>query len=198
MIEAYPLHWPENYPRSKSQKDSRFITTPGQARDFVKSEVQRIGGKQPIISTNVPLKADGDLRADWSKYKLDDTGVAVYFTLNGNQVCLCCDSYKKVWDNLKAVGRTIAALRQIDRDGVSDFLNRAFTGFKQLPSGNTNVHMPTCWEVLGISPTKDKSAINSKFRELSRTAHPDAGGDANFFDALVKAKNKALELSENI
>lgn len=191
MIEAYPLCWPNDYPRSKSQKDSRFTTTLGRARDYVKEEIRRIGGKNPVISTDVPLKNDGDLRADWQKYKLDDTGVAVYFEYYGSPVCLCCDTYKKVYDNLHAVGRTIEALRQIDRDGVSDFLKRAFTGFTALPEPGTAMKR-NCWDVLNLSATRDKEAIHNKYRELAKEMHPDKGGSTEAFCELQEARDEAI------
>lgn len=192
MVEAYPLYWPGEYPRTKHQKVSRFTTTLVKARDFVKDEIKRLGGKNPVISTNIPLKGDGDLRADWSKFRMDDTGVAVYFTHNGNQVCLCCDQYQKVWDNLHAVGRTIAALRQIDRDGVSDFLNRAFTGFKALPA-ESELPKKSIWEVLSMLPTHDTATITRQYRIRAKKAHPDAGGSQAEFIELQAAYTRAIE-----
>jgi hypothetical protein len=193
MVEAYPLHWPAGYPRSNKQKDSRFTTTLGKARDFVKEEIKRLKGKNPIISTDIPLKNDGDLRADWSRYKLDDTGVAVYFDLDGKQVCLCCDSYKKVWDNLHAIGRTIAALRQIDRDGVSDFLNRAFQGFKALPAAGEST-TESCWDVLQMNPTKNGAEITAQYKKLAFKLHPDQNsGDSVKMAILNVARKQATD-----
>lgn len=163
MIEAYPLCWPETYPRATKQKFSKFKTTPGSARDFVKDEIRRIKGSNPIISTNIPIKQNGDLYADWTRYKIEDHGVAVYFELDGNQVCLCCDTFDKFWWNLHAIGRTIEAMRQIDRDGVSDFINRAFTGFKAIAGPVVDY-----WKVLGIIETKDKDAINKAWKQKAK------------------------------
>lgn len=192
MIESYPLYWPAGYPRTTGQKYSRFKTTLGKARDFVKEEIRRIGGKDPIISTNIPVKQNGDMYADWQRYKTDDIGVAVYFTLNGNQVCLCCDNYHRIWDNLHAIGRTIEALRQIDRDGVSDFLNRAFTGFKALPT-ETEVPKKSIWDILSMLPTKDTSVITRQYRIRAKQVHPDAGGSHEAFTELQAAYDRAIE-----
>lgn len=194
MIEAYPLHWPIDYPRSSKQKDSRFKITLGAARDYVKEEIRMLEGSDPVISTNIPLKNNGELRADWSHFKLDDSGVAVYFNYKGNQVCLCCDTYKRVWENLYAVGRTIKALRQINRDGVSDFLNRTFSGFKSIPekAGNgTNA-----WMVLGIDKTTDASVIKKAYREKIKHLHPDRNtGDNEMFIAVTQARDEALKFT---
>lgn len=202
MVEAYPLHWPTEYPATPEhkRKDSRFKTTLGAARDFVKDEVRRMGGKNPVISANIPLKNDGDLRADWNRYKIDNPGVAVYFTYNNNPVCLCCDQYKRVWENLYAVGRTIEALRQIDRDGVSDFLNRAFTGFKALPEGSsTEPTTKPCWDILGIAITSDKDAIQKAYRKKVAVLHPDnlLTGDINQFHELQEAYRDAIHFAQS-
>lgn len=198
MIEAYPLCWPIGYSRSIQRKDSRFTTTLGQARDYVKAEIKRIGGKNPIISTNIPLKNDGNLRADWSKYKIDDPGVAVYFEYDGEQVCLCSDAYKRVWENLKGIGRTIEALRQIERDGVSDFLKRSFRGFKELPEERgVQTSVDNIWEILGITPTTDKEKIRKAYRAQAKKHHPDnAGGSQDMMARLNEAFESANYLAD--
>lgn len=190
MVEAYPLHWPAGYPRAPKRKDSRFKNTLAGARDFVKGEVKRLNGTGLVISTNLPVRNDGELYADVARYRIDDPGVAVYFTRDKQQVCLCCDTYTRVWENLQAIGRTIEALRQIDRDGVSDFLNRAFSGFKALPERASGKN---CWDVLGISQTKDLNAINQRYRELVKAAHPQNGGSQEQLDEVLEARNQALQ-----
>lgn len=190
MYEAYPLDWPADYPRSDSQKKSKFTTTLGKARDFVNAELKRLNATDAVISTNVPLKDNGDLRADWSRYKFDDTGVAVYFTRNDQQVVLCCDTYSKVWDNLHAIGRTIEALRQIDRDGVSDFLNRSFSGFKRLSEVTEALD---CFQILGIHRGATLKDVRDAYRALSKKFHPDVGGSSQKFNQLYEAYLQALK-----
>jgi methionine synthase II (cobalamin-independent) len=192
MVDAYPLCWPADYPRAVHKKTSRFKTSLARSRDFVKDEIRRIEGRDPVISTNVPLKNDGDLRADWSRYRIDDPGVAVYFIRNKQQVCLCCDTFSHVQNNLHAVGRTIEALRQIDRDGVSDFLNRTFSGFKGLPeftSAETDL-----WLILGLNvKPASVDAVHSAYKQRAKIVHPDIpGGSQASFQLLQEAYNKAL------
>jgi hypothetical protein len=193
MIEAYPLCWPHDYSRTPTNKirNSRFRTTLGAARDYVKAEIKRLDGKDPIISTNIPLKQDGDLRADWSRARIDDHGASVYFMRNKVQVCLCCDTYSKVWENLHAIGRTIEALRQIDRDGVSDFLNRTFTGFKALPE-SVVLNQKSIWEILGLTVKPGSiDAIHLAYKQKAKQLHPDLGGSAESFQELQTAYKQA-------
>lgn len=193
-MEAFPLQWPMGYTKTVEQKPSRFKITLKDARDLVKDEVGRMKGTDLIISSNVPLNANGDLRADWPKFNLDNTGVAVYFKNKGELVCLCCDHYKGVHENLYAVGRTIAALRQIERDGVSDFLKKAFAGFKALPE--TTIIQKSIWEILGLEKKPaNRSTVETAYRVQVKRVHPDvAGGSHEAFLELKNAYEKALSL----
>jgi hypothetical protein len=46
--------------------------------------------------------------------------------------------------------------------------------------------------LLGISRNATRAEIMTAFRTLAKTAHPDAGGDAAAFRALVAEKDRAL------
>ena len=76
MIQAYPLQWPVGYPRTKVPAHSKFNCTFYAAMTGVMDEVRKLGGKQLVISTNVPLRRDGLPR---SGQMPKDRGVAVYF-----------------------------------------------------------------------------------------------------------------------
>lgn len=54
MIEAYPLSWPQGYPRSARREHSRFQTSMANARDGLLEELRLMGARQIIISTNIP------------------------------------------------------------------------------------------------------------------------------------------------
>ncbi len=184
MITAYPLHWPVDYKRSQQRKNSRFKTTLGRARDVVIKELDRINAQNVIISTNIPLKQNGDMYADWQRYRNEDTGVAVYFTRNKQQIVLCCDTYTHIWENMHAIGRTLEALRQIDRDGVSDFLNRTFTGFKALPESTST---KPWYQVLIIPEDSSPLEIRQAFHRMAKLHHPDNGGNADTFNMICEA-----------
>lgn len=169
MIEAYPLCWPIGYERKSEQRKSRFKGTLGAARDFVQAEIERMKATDLIISTNIPLKQNGELYADWQRYRIDDHGVAIYFTINGEQKSLCCDTYKSIWENMYAIGRAIDALRMIDRDGVSEFLKRAFTGFKAIEGPGANNQ----WVILGIEQTNDKEGIKQAYYRQAKAWQAD-------------------------
>lgn len=131
MVTAYPLYWPKDIPRTYRPGKSGFKCTFAAARDGIIKEIKLMGGTNPIISTNIELKQNGLPYA--GQKQPEDKGVAIYFTYKKNQVVLSCDRWDKIESNLHAIRKTIDAMRGIARWGVSDMLERAFTGFKALP-----------------------------------------------------------------
>lgn len=193
MYEAFPLDWPLGFKRTEKnkRKSSQFKQTPGSAQDFLHSEVRRIGGKKLIVSTNIPVRKDGLMYADYITKRQEDPGVAIYFEMDGEQVSMCCDQYEKVLDNLYALGKSVEALRGIDRWGCSEFMKRAFTGFKAIPEKIDTSQ--TCWQILDLQPTRDEDLIKQMYRAQSKRHHPDAGGNTDKFDSLTKAYEQALQ-----
>jgi hypothetical protein len=175
-VEAYPLNWPENWPRTPRHQitGSRFDTSMALARDGLMREIEMLGGSYIVLSTNVRLKKDGMPYA--SDPEPMDAGVAVYFKFKGEQMCFACDRYFLVKENLQAIRKTIEALRGIERWGASDMMQRAFSGFLQLPApGKSKVRS---WrEVLEVGEgINDLEYVRHCFRRLSRLRHPDRGG----------------------
>lgn len=191
MIEAYPLCWPVGQKRTDKPTWSRFGShTLTQATKEVLLELDRMQCKDPIISTNIPLRKDGMPRADYQRRTITDYGVAVYFTRKGKQMVLACDKWDNIEDNLWAIARSIAAMRGLDRWGVSEVLERAFTGFTAIPE---STRTKSCWDILGITPTKDSTTIHARYRELAKEMHPDKGGSAAAFCELQDARDAAIK-----
>jgi len=186
MIEAYPLYWPENWSRTAPhhRQRSRFNTSMGMARDGLLYEARLLSGRNIVLSTNVPVRRDGLPYA--SAREPDDPGVAVYFDLNGEQRCIPCDKWDLVRDNLRAVEKTIGALRGLDRWGAKEMVDAAFRGFAALPPPGGH------WtEVLGVAHDATPDQIKSSYREKAKVLHPDAGGSVDQFQALQDAFKRA-------
>jgi hypothetical protein len=187
MIEAFPLTWPFSYPRCKSPQPGRFDTSFGQSRDAIVKEIKLLGGRDVVISTDIPLRNDGLPYANFSKPK--DAGVAVYFTFQKEQVVFACDKWNRIEDNMQAVRKTIEAIRGLDRWGVSDMLKRAFTGFRALPE---QTHTDTWFSVLDVAEDASISEIKEAYRKKAMQYHPDKGGDAKEFHKIKDAYEKAI------
>lgn len=198
--DAYPLQWPAGWPRTKAHARERgqFDGTLDQIRAALYREIDAISlGRDArfytirsttVISTNLPLRRDGEFMA--SARKPDDPGVAVYFTRKEKPLCFACDKYDEVWKNLRAIQKTIEAMRGIERWGSSTLLERAFTGFTALPEKS---HAGV-WETLGLDPdTATEKLVMDAWRGKAKTCHPDAsGGSRVLWDELDAAKNIAL------
>src|SRR5262245_28779592 len=100
-VEAYPLHWPVGWPRTKVPQRARFDGTFARIRDELWAEIDRLGGRYPVLSTNIPLKRDGMPYA--GQKEPQDTGVAVYFERRGRQMVFACDKWNRVQDNMRAI-----------------------------------------------------------------------------------------------
>ena len=178
-VTAYPLAWPAQYPRAKHLRTSAFDKHPfGRCRNTLKRELTNLGAKQIVLSSNVPLKQDGDPYARFGT--IEDRGVAVYFVYKGKTTVLACDTYDRIECNVWAIQKTVNYLRAIDRYGVSDFLASAFAGFKALPPGRGAEPPPTCWEILRITkPTATLESLRRAYAAVLREAHPDTSIDGN-------------------
>lgn len=176
-ISAYPLCWPKGQPRTKYRVSSRFRLSPDRCRREMLEQLRMLGTERVIVSTNVELRRDGHAYA--GRRPPDDPGVAVYWRdiYNGQQMCIACDQYTTVPENMNAIAKTVDALRAIQRHGGSQLLERAFTGFKALPAP-IEAGSPW-WEVLGVTPNATREQIRDAKLRLSRELHPDiTGGDA--------------------
>lgn len=132
-MNAYPLHWPANWPRAQFPEQSRFKTTFAKARDSLFKELERMKAKDVILSTNIQLTRDGLPYA--RRNQPDDRGVAIYFKFKGKDMTFACDRWVKVEENIQAIRKTIEALRGIERWGASDMIEKAFAGFVALEHG---------------------------------------------------------------
>lgn len=188
MITAYPLMWPEGWPRTEDRGYSQLARyTFGKARDEVIDELARLGATNLIISSNLQTRLDGLPYA--GQRQPEDTGIAVYFELDGNQQCIPCDKWTTVEQNLRAITKTIEALRGIERWGAKEMVNAAFRGFKALPAqGDTTIVMNEAWfDVLGVVQHATKDEIRKAYKQKARLYHPDAGGDEEEFNRIRKA-----------
>jgi hypothetical protein len=192
MIDAFPLQWPEGYKRTpeSARLKSRFMTSMDRAQRELRRQIDLLGAQDLIVSTNIPVRNDGLLYTDWMRRKIDDPGVAIYFVLSGEQQCLCCDNYPTIWENIYALAKGVEALRGIERWGISEFMKRAFTGFKALPSSDDN---KPWWEILGVNKTSAAETIKNAYRKKAMECHPDKGGTPEKFQRIQRAYEESQQ-----
>lgn len=164
----------------------RQNVTMNRARGFLLEELNRLGASNIVISSNLSLRLDGLPRA--GQRRPDDTGVVVYFTLKKDQKCFPCDKWNRVEDNIYAVGKTIEALRGIERWGSKQMVDATFNGFRALPDPDNK----PWYSVLGVDPRASQKEIMRAYRRLAKEHHPDCGGDPGEFDRVRKACQEGL------
>jgi hypothetical protein len=202
--QRYPLSWPRGWVRTPSPQrlqarfaqTSRSYSQDGQtswrrstplsvstATGRLQAELDRLGGREAILSTNVALRLDGMPRSD--QREPVDPGAAVYFKLKDKPRTLACDRWIRVADNIAAIAAHIEAIRAVDRYGVGT-LEQAFAGYAALPPATAE-----WWAVLGLQPSATFDQVEEAFRRLARHAHPDAGGSHDAMARLTAAREQA-------
>lgn len=188
MIEAYPITWPREFPRTAKPQPGKFQTTLAGALKNVEDSLRRFAadsGKKIeslVISSNVTLGAQ----------RPADPGVAVWFTWDGIQVCIPVDQYDRVEHNLQAIHHIVEARRTELRHGGLSIVRATFTGFRALPAPGKS--SAAGWRaVMGFAPELQptRAEIDLRFKQLRSERHPDKGGTAEAFDALQKAYEQA-------
>jgi hypothetical protein len=183
--QAFPLSWPNGIPRASSRSRSQFgAHTVVAAVKEIRRNITLLGGRLPVVSSNIPLRQDGDPYSNPGH--MNDPGVAVYFQLKGKPYCMPCDMWHTVEENLWAVAKHIEAMRGMQRWGVGS-IEQQFAGFKALAAGEN------WWDVLECLPTADPGIVDKQYRARLRSAHPDTGGSHEAMTRLNKAREEALE-----
>lgn len=182
---AFPLSWPVGKPRTPTHQRARSQFKIGfrQAQDELLAELGRMKASKIILSTNIQLRRDGLPYANLREP--EDPGVAVYFVAFKKSYAFACDQWQLTRDNLRAIGCHIAALRGIERWGVSS-VEEIFSPFA-LPES-----IPW-WSVLGVRQGASFEEVRAAYRRLSQECHPDVGGDRARWDLVSKAYAQAVE-----
>lgn len=180
---AYPLTWPSSWPRTDlaRRETSRRKSTLPNALKNLRSEINLLGGKNLILSSNATL---GNERPA-------DSGVVAYFIRDGENVAIPCDRWKTIAENVQAIAKTVEALRGIERWGAKHMVKAAFRGFAALPE---KASTRSFYDVLGI-PTGPltMAALDTAFRTSAILCHPDHGGTDAQMAELNEAYDQALK-----
>jgi hypothetical protein len=182
---AHPLHWPQGFPRTKEREQSRFKTTLSAALNNVTSSLSKFGKDSHKAVSGIVLSSNVTLGA----YSPADPGVAVWFTWEEQQLCIPCDRYKTVADNLQAIHHVIEARRTELRHGTLHLVRATFAGFKALPAP-PGKH----WRAVLALPsdaTLSRETVEIAYKQLAVVRHPDKGGTDAAMAELVNARDAA-------
>lgn len=203
-MDAYPLAWPEGWPRTDSAKlkDGRSTFArreyrSGQnwqssrpinfieAKDSLLTAVQALGGRAPVISSNYQVGRDGfPLKG---KRAPDDEAIAIYFTRAGKPYVMARDAYHRAEDNMRSLALALESLHTLERHGGGVMTEKAFQGFVALPAPK-RPH-----EVLGVSPTASHDEVRKAWRAKIADHHPDRTGTHDAAAELNAARDAMLK-----
>jgi hypothetical protein len=210
-VNAYPLAWPPGVPRTVAPLRSPFHEGKGDRKRLstaygeLRRQLKLLGAVTPVISSDIPLKADGTPYMDEGG---GQRAVAVYWHMREQRggatvmvpYSMPCDTFHRIADNMYAVAKTIEAMRAITRYGAAQTA-QVFAGFAALPPGEGEaapVVPPKPWrEVLGGAWPDGLDAgellvlAKSRYRRGADEAHPDRGGDAERMADLNRAWEEA-------
>lgn len=181
MTTAFPLSWPDQFPRSRHRERGQFRTKLGVALVNVETSLRRFGADSGKAVAGVVLSSNVTLGVP----RPADPGVAVWFTWDGAQRCIPVDRYDSPEANLQAIHHVLEARRVELRHGTLALVRATFAGFTALPAPSEE-----SWErVLGVARDASAAEVAAAFRAAAKLAHPDMGGS----DAAMARLNRAME-----
>lgn len=131
----------------------------------------------------------------------DDPGIAVWFEYKRLERVLACDRWYRPEENLRAIAKSIEAMRGLERWGVADVMERVFTGFATALPAGPPVERPWRDVLGGTWPGADLDAADvlaiakARHRRLISDLHPD-DPDHGDSTARVAEINAALDAAE--
>lgn len=192
------LMWPTKRPRTpleqrkvglfgkRSGHGATYTLTINDALERLDVHAFRIEGlRDPILTINAE---EHQLDWLWNQFRESDTAAALYFHLEDRPVCLPCDTYLTIADNIAAIAAHIEATRSIARYGVAS-VSEMFRNFVALQAPNST----PWWTVLQIDRTATIDEVNAAYRRLVKTRHPDHGGSTILMQELNIARAAALK-----
>lgn len=171
MRNPYPLQWPDGTFRRPAHRrePARFRVTLAEAIQDLLRELDLMHATNVVITSDLPTRSDG---LPYSSGRADDPGIAVWAVVDSRERVFTCDRWLTAAANVRAIGKTVEAIRGLGRWGGSDTITRALGGFAALPPGDSegtwsgknpdqiiqdiqDLGAPVGWrDVLGLTPAE--------------------------------------------
>lgn len=206
-ITASPLTWPNGWPRTAAhdrqrarfaKKTDRYYQRPvtiDEATRYTLDQLRLMGvhHEDVIVSTDLKLRLDGLPYSN--QREPEDPGASVWWRPRGadKERVIAIDIYDRIADNIYAIGKTLEAMRGIERWGGGEILERTFTGFTALPPPEMAGGVDP-FEVIQVSRQASADEQRTAYRRALSASHPDKGGDPDRFRTVIEA-GRALGLA---
>lgn len=163
---------------------SDFKSNYSQTLNLLETELRKLKAKEVTIQAGFrQVRNDG---WPYSSAKPDHPAVALQFRTAKGVLVFRAHLYKRFEDNLRAIAKTLEALRAVDRWGVVE--GQQYTGFRQLEaapaSGQMDRDAAAAWLAFfsGVSSSEllgSRPKLEQAFRETRVKLHPDRSGGSH-------------------
>lgn len=188
------VSWPGELTRRR--KASQFSAGLGDTLALLERELRHLGGRDGILQIALSkdqFRNDGRPRA---QAKIAHPGVILTFeTRSVGPLSYPCDTYTTWQDNLRAIAKSLEALRSVDRHGVTRH-GEQYRGFAALESGKqerpfTDSQSAGAWlmTIAGITDGGEGLSWAVIVRRAQRACHPDYGGSSVVFAKVAEAES---------
>ena len=189
--------WPAGPTRSRRR--AAFKSTWLATMDLLDREVAQLGARRAVVELDCDaseIRRDGLPRAD---ARVRGPGVILSFGSRHGPVRFPCDTYHDWQDNARAIGLAMAALRAVDRYGVTK-KGEQYQGWQALPANVDDRPLTRSDAARVISaeaglPRENAAAMledellcRQSIREALKRTHPDGGGNSDAFHRVQRAR----------
>ncbi len=174
--------WPGE--RTKYRKDATFRATYPKTLDELENELSKIRAKEIIIQveglTRDGIRNDGWPRSGNWKNGYGGPGVIVSFESPKGAMSFPCDKFRDWQDNLRAIAKSLEALRMVDRYGVTRG-NEQYRGWARLEAPSTGMDRESALQTIASILQAPRDAVDANpaafVKEARIRYHPDAVTD---------------------
>lgn len=200
-ITSSPLCWPPDWIKETTYIRSRFgkWNKPVSIQSATVHILMQLRLMTPSVPEwNIIISSDLRLRLDGlpisSQRQPEEKGVAVWWRPNEESKdyrVIALNKYDRIGDNLYAIGKTLEAMRSIERWGSGEILERTFTGFTALP------YLSGSWREVLDYYGGNLAEAERAYKTARSGAHPDHGGTSERFGEVNVAWGRAqVELAK--
>jgi hypothetical protein len=191
--EFRPLDWTGPSTPVHGRREDLFKATHAETIKLLFDEAAKLGAEHLVLQVDI---AERYIRADgmpWANARYGShPGVIVSFKSRFGPLRYSTDVFDRWQANLRAIALSLAALRAVDRYGVSK-RGEQYTGWKALPAGNGTAFASADAALRWMRGQDDlegaELAPGALYRKLARRFHPDLPtGDQASWDRLDSAR----------
>lgn len=189
------IDWPAGFDRTPEEKRARnrmFKASIADTTEDLETELHRLDPDDWRAEIgNSHTKSNGLPLHNANPY---DPGFVLRWRKDGEEFAVACDAYTRLRDNLRAVYLWIHETRMRNQrpvvTGEDEF------AAARLPPGEdeatTIAARENPHEVLEVAPDAHPDVVKAAAKRRKAQTHPDAGGDPEQFQQVVKAEEAML------